>query len=130
MEMIFNLGLTENVIILDYIHHWELAAFYRNADVFVYPSKLETFGIPPLEAMACGCPVITSNYSCIPEIVGDGAEVVETSDHACFAEAIDKVILHKEYRSALIERGRQWCKKYSWEKNAEQMMNEIEHLRS
>ena len=84
LEIISSLGLSDRVIILDYIHHWELAAFYRKADAFVYPSKLETFGIPPIEAMACGCPVITSNYSCIPEIVGDGAEIVDTSNHVFF----------------------------------------------
>ena len=110
---------------LDYIHHWELASFYRQAAIFIYPSKYETFGIPPLEAMACGCPVITSNYSCIPEIVENGAEIVDTANHGLFAEKMHSLLIDKKFRDDLIKRGGIQCKKYSWANNSKETLNEI-----
>jgi len=125
VEMVENLGISDRVIMLDYIHHWELASFYRQAAIFIYPSKYETFGIPPLEAMACGCPVITSNYSCIPEIVENGAEIVDTANHGLFAEKMHSLLIDKKFRNDLIKRGGIQCKKYSWANNSKETLNEI-----
>jgi glycosyltransferase involved in cell wall biosynthesis len=126
-EIIQESKIADRVIILDYIHHWELASIYRLAEIFIYPSKLETFGIPLLEAMACGCPVIASNYSCIPEIAGDGAVIIDTTNHLKFAKMIEDVLSNKTIKDDLVKRGKEWCQRYTWEENIKTMMSEIEN---
>lgn len=95
-----------------------LAEFYRRATAFVYPSLYEGFGIPPLEAMACSCPVICSNTSSLPEVVGHAAELFDPARQDDIKEAIERVLQSSERRNRLIAEGRVQCTKFSWGKCA------------
>ena len=91
-----------------------LAAFYRLARAFVFPSLYEGFGLPPLEAMACGTPVVTSNISSLPEIAGGAAVLVDPYDSASIAEGITKAATDESLRAHLIERGLARARDFSW----------------
>jgi glycosyltransferase involved in cell wall biosynthesis len=119
------LELNDNVKFIDFIHHWDLPSVYNYADLFVYPSEYETFGIPPLESMACGTPVIASNKSCIPEICGPGAVIVDPYDSTTFSNEIFRLLSDKEHRLSLINKGLNHCKKYSWRENVAQTLQII-----
>ena len=79
-DLIEEFNLKGDVIFTDYVSDEYLVKFYNAADLFVYPSLYEGFGLPPLEAMACGCPVITSNTSSLPEVVGDAGIMIDPND--------------------------------------------------
>jgi glycosyltransferase involved in cell wall biosynthesis len=95
-----------------------LRAFYRAAELFAFPSLYEGFGLPPLEAMACGTPVVTSNVSSLPEVVGDAAVMVNPENVFEIARGMREVLLHAELRRELIEKGRRQLARFSWEENA------------
>ncbi len=98
----------------------KLANYYRNAELFVYPSLYEGFGIPPLEAMSYGCPVICSNTSSIPEIVGDAAILFDPYSLESISNSIETVLSNNELRSTLISKGFEQIRKFSWEKCAKE----------
>jgi glycosyltransferase involved in cell wall biosynthesis len=100
----------------------ELTALYRDALALFYISKLEGFGIPPLEAMACMCPVVASNVSSIPEVVGDAALQVDPDDIDSIADAIDNVCQQESLRDELRTRGAQRVRQFSWKKCAQETM--------
>jgi glycosyltransferase involved in cell wall biosynthesis len=91
-----------------------LAAFYRLARAFVFPSIYEGFGLPPLEAMACGTPVVTSNVSSLPEIAGNAAILVDPYEPASIAEGITRAVADDGLRAELIERGLARARDFSW----------------
>jgi glycosyltransferase involved in cell wall biosynthesis len=91
-----------------------LAAFYRLARAFVFPSLYEGFGLPPLEAMACGTPVVTSNVSSLPEIAGGAALLVDPYDEEAIASAIVRAVTDDTLRAELIEKGVQRARTFSW----------------
>jgi glycosyltransferase involved in cell wall biosynthesis len=91
-----------------------LAGFYRLARAFVFPSLYEGFGLPPLEAMACGTPVVTSNVSSLPEIAGNAALLVDPYDRLSIAEAILRVVSDETLRQELSERGLARARQFSW----------------
>lgn len=97
-----------------------LARYYEHARAFVYPSIYEGFGIPPLEAMALDCPVITANASSIPEVVGEAALLVDPHSGRALREAIEAVLARPELRSILIEKGRRRLTQFSWDRTASQ----------
>lgn len=103
---------------LDYLPNELVAFFYKNADVFVYPSYYEGFGLPVLEAMNLGAPVVTSNTSSLPEVVGNAAILIDPHDPTSLAAAILQVISDAQLRNQLINRGKEQAKLYSWEKTA------------
>jgi glycosyltransferase involved in cell wall biosynthesis len=113
-------NLSSNVHLLGYVHDDDLPILYNLADLFVYPSLYEGFGLPILEAQACGCPVITSNVSSMPEVAGDGAILVDPYSVEEMANAISEVISNEESRDSLTEKGLKNCNTYSWEKCAEE----------
>jgi len=113
------LSLTDQILIPGYVPDEDLVYFYNVADLFVYPSLYEGFGLPPLEAMACGTPVITSNKSSLPEVVGDAALLVDPLDVRALAGAIERVLANEELRAQLSERGLKRAKFFSWKKTAE-----------
>jgi glycosyltransferase involved in cell wall biosynthesis len=104
---------------LDYLSDDLVALFYSKADVFVYPSYYEGFGMPVLEAMTLGTPVVSSNTSSIPEVTGDAAILVDPNDPMQLAEAIFKVISDAQLRQELITLGKERAKLFSWEKTAQ-----------
>ena len=95
-----------------------LAALYQNAAVFVFPTLYEGFGLPVLEAMACACPVITSNTSSLPEVVGDAGILVNTKDVSALCAAIERVLTEPGLRERLQNAGVQRAKLFSWERAA------------
>ena len=97
-----------------------LAAAYRHAALFVYPSRYEGFGIPPLEAMSFDCPVACSNAASLPEVVGDAAEMFDPDDVAAIGAALQAVLGSKEQAALLRARGRDRLKLFSWDLCAQQ----------
>lgn len=100
-----------------------LAGLYRHAAAFIYPSLYEGFGIPPLEAMSFDCPVVCSNTSSIPEVVGDAARMFEPSSPEQIAQAIEAVVGDADLRHALVSRGRDRVKHFSWATCAQQTLS-------
>ncbi len=98
-----------------------LAVLYRLADVFVFPSLYEGFGLPPLEAMASGAPVVTSNVSSLPEVVGDAALLVDPYDPDSIAGGIRQVLTEPDLRASLRARGLSRAQQYSWQRSIEQV---------
>lgn len=96
----------------------DLAKAYRNAQAFVYPSRYEGFGIPPLEAMGCGCPVVCANTSSLPEVVGDAAILFDPWDRDSLREALESVCFDGQRRAALIEAGIARSSRFSWDRCA------------
>jgi glycosyltransferase involved in cell wall biosynthesis len=95
---------------------------YHGAEVFVYPSIYEGFGIPPLEAMSCGVPVITSNSSSLPEVVGDAGVMVEPEDVESLAREIERVHGDPALRDQMRERGLAQAATFTWRKSAEKAL--------
>ncbi|MCF4967336.1 glycosyl transferase family 1 [Nostoc sp. CMAA1605] len=108
---------------LDYLSDELVALFYSKADVFVYPSHYEGFGLPVLEAMTLGAPVVSSNTSSIPEVAGDAAILIDPEDPMQLAESILKVISDRQLRKDLIARGKARAKLFSWERTAKATLN-------
>lgn len=100
-----------------------LASLYASAAAFVYPSLYEGFGIPPLEAMSFGCPVVSSNTSSLPEVVGDAAEMFDPGDEADMCSAIERVISSSKKAQQLVKRGYDRVKYFSWEKCAQDTLS-------
>ncbi len=110
-------GLRQDVRFFGFVPHRTLAALYRMASVFAFPSLYEGFGLPPLEAMACGTPVVTSRISALPEVVGDGALLVDPYSEEAIADAIGRVLDDGVLRAELIERGLRRSAQFSWERS-------------
>jgi len=108
----------------------DIVSLYSEADVFVYPSLYEGFGLPVLEAMACGCPVITSNVSSLPEVAGDAAILVDPRDPKAIARAIIAVLKDDELKRELSKRGIEQAKKFSWEKTAQDFLEVFDKWKS
>ena len=103
----------EGVHFAGYVHDFDMPAIYSLAQVLVFPSLYEGFGLPPLEAMACGTPVVTSNSTAIPEIVGDAAVLIDPRNAAELAGAIEMVLSSHDMRMELIEKGKKQSAIYS-----------------
>lgn len=116
------LACREDVIFPGYITDGEKQALYQHAAAFVFPSLYEGFGIPPLEAMACGCPVVCSSAASLPEVVGNAASLVPPEDEQALFEAIARVLEDTAYAQSLVREGREQVKKFSWQLSAEKLM--------
>ena len=121
-------NVNSNVIFTGRVSDQELVELYSNAACFVFPSLYEGFGIPPLEAMASGTPVVASNAASIPEVCGDAALYFDPLDMEDIAEKILKIIQNDNMKKALIHKGFKQIKKYSWEKSANKMINVINKI--
>ena len=99
----------------------EKNALYKNAAAFVFPTLYEGFGIPPLEAMHFGCPVVTSNAASLPEVVGNAAHLVDPLSEISIAEGIFQLLSDKSYCAALTTNGYEQEKKYTWESSADKL---------
>ncbi len=118
--------LKDKVHFTGWVQHEDLPALYQQAKAFVFPSYYEGFGFPPLEAMAAGCPVISSNASCMPEIYGEAALFFNPSNTNEIGEALNHILNDEEVRINLIEKGFQQSKKYNWQESIDTKMNWIE----
>ncbi len=116
-----DLELEDRVQFLGYVDDRELRAYYQQATALVFPSLYEGFGIPPLEAMKSGCPVIASRAASIPEVVGDAALLVEPSSASGLSEAMLRVISSPELRQELREKGFTQAEKFSWSQSAKKL---------
>lgn len=115
-KTIHDLRLESRVKWLGYVpRHADLALFYSAADAFVFPSFYEGFGLPVLEALACGCPVITSNVSSLPEVAGDAAVYVDPNDDAGIAAKLLDVLTNEPLRQSLSARARTQAARFSWD---------------
>jgi len=107
---------------LGFVPFETLRCFYQSAAAFVFPSRYEGFGLPPLEAMACGAPVVTSNVSSLPEVVGDAAMLVNPENVFDIARGVRQLLLDETLRRELIRRGRLQAARFSWERTARQVL--------
>ncbi len=112
-----------NIVFTGYISDQEEISLYRNAKIFVYPSLYEGFGFPPLEAMACGCPVVSANTSSLPEVLGDAAVFVDARNIEELASAISSVL--KENRGKNKDSWREIVARYSWDQTAKTIMDVV-----
>lgn len=113
----------DNVIFLGFVSNTELGQLYNLATLFAYPSFYEGFGLPPLEAMACGCPVLASNVASLPEVCRDAAYYVDPNEVDSIADGICRVINDEELRKTLTRKGLSNVQRFNWTKSAK------EHLR-
>jgi len=122
------LGLEDSIIFTSYVKDEDLPRLYSGAELFVFPSLYEGFGLPALEAMACGAPVITSSSSSLPEIVGDAAILINPYSIEELAEAMYKVLTDESLRSKMRKDGLSRASLFSWEKTASQTLSIYEEL--
>jgi glycosyltransferase involved in cell wall biosynthesis len=124
--LVDKLGLQERVRFLGRVSPEDLLGLYNSAKLLVHPAFYEGFGLPPLEAMACGTPVVVSNTSSLPEVVGDAALLVEPTDVDGLAVAIWRVLSDDTLRKQMVHKGLQRAKRFSWKKAAQETL-EIYH---
>lgn len=122
-KLVKNMNLLNQVIFRDYITDADLMAYYKFATLFLYPSTYEGFGIPPLEAMACGCPVVASNITSIPEITLDSALLVFPLLKDNFINACFEIIQNDKIKQQLIKKGLKRVTTFSWLKMSKQTLN-------
>ncbi|MFC1658434.1 glycosyltransferase family 4 protein [Candidatus Omnitrophota bacterium] len=122
------LNLKNCVRFIGDIPYEDLPLLYNASEYFVFPSLYEGFGIPVLEAMSCGIPVITSNVSSLPEIAGDAALYVNPYDEVDIARKMEKAVEDKDLRKALVSRGTKRAKEFSWDKMARETLEVYEEV--
>lgn len=123
-----NLHLLNNIMLTGYVPNNELPNLYRLAELFLYPSLSESFGIPILEAMACGTPVITSNTTAMPEVAGKNALLIDPRQPEQIAEMIIKVLEDQSLREVAIAHGIERASHFSWKKTASEVVNLYESI--
>jgi alpha-1,3-rhamnosyl/mannosyltransferase len=122
-EKIKNKNLKNRVYLTGHIPDHDLRAVYTGAQALIYPSLYEGFGLPLVEAMACGCPVICSNVSSMPEVAGDAAVLIDPMQSSELAQAIENVVHDTGLRNFLVEKGRQRALGFTWESTADQTLD-------
>ena len=120
--------LNPDVIFTGRVSDQKLAELYSNAICFIFPSLYEGFGIPPLEAMACGCPIAVSNMASLPEVCGDAALYFDPLDMEDIAVKILKIVQNDDIKNKLISKGFNQVNKYSWEKSANKLVITMKKL--
>lgn len=127
-ERLKALGLEEVVTFTGYVPDEDLPALLNCAEVFAFPSVFEGFGLPPLEAMACGVPVVCSNASSLPEVVGEAGILLQPTAPQLWAEALLGVLRSADQRAELRERGRKHARQFTWEHTARQTLDVYQAL--
>ncbi|MBI4709098.1 MAG: glycosyltransferase family 4 protein [Candidatus Portnoybacteria bacterium] len=121
--------IKHKIIFADFVEDKNLMPFFQNASLYVFPSLCEGFGLPPLEAMACGVPVVSSGASCLPEILGEAAVYFDALDPQDIAQKIRQVLEDESLRQKLVLAGYEQIKKYSWEKMGKEISGIYEDLK-
>jgi len=115
-------GLLKSTVFINNLTDEEIVALMNLAEIFVFPSLTESFGLPPLEAMACGTPVVASKAGSLPEVLGDAALIVNPENEEEIARGIKQVLTDKRLREGLIKKGLERVKLFSWEKTAQETL--------
>jgi glycosyltransferase involved in cell wall biosynthesis len=123
-----NMLPNQNVIFKEALSNKELAHLYANATLFIFPSFYEGFGLPPLEAMSCGCPTIVSNTASMPEVCGEAAYYIDPHNIDSIANGMYRVITDQNLRKSLISKGNERVKCFSWEKSARGYMDVLKDV--
>ncbi len=121
-QLVQELHLEKKVRFLGRVSDLELVTLYSMADVFAFPSFFEGFGVPPIEAMACGAPVITSNTSSLPEVVGDAALLIDPHEPDELAHAITRLLDNPTLREELRQKGYERARQFTWAESARKML--------
>ena len=121
-------GMENSVVFTDFVSEGQLRWLYENCAAYVFPSLSEGFGLPGLEAMVHGAPVVSSNATCLPEIYGNAAHYFDPLDTQAMADAINEVLNNAALRQELINRGKDQAAKYSWKRMAEQTLAVYEQV--
>lgn len=127
-KKIKSMGISDRVVFTGFVPYEHLPYFYNCASLFVYPSFYEGFGLPPLEAMTCGTPTITSNVTSIPEIVQDGAITIDPYNNNLLSENIFNILSNMTLRESLIEKALRRAYNFSWKKTAIETIQIYESL--
>jgi glycosyltransferase involved in cell wall biosynthesis len=122
------LSLHDRVVIPGYIPENDLPHLYSEATAFILPSLYEGFGLPPLEAMACGCPVIVSNVTSLPEVCGDAAFYIDPKNVQSIADGISRVLTDEKLRKSLSKKGFARARLFSWERSAREHIKVFEEV--
>ena len=126
-DLASELGIASRVIFTRHIADRQVIRnLYAMADVFIYPSSFETFGLPLLEAMACGTPAIGSNRTSVPETIGDAGLIVDPENTDEFARSIYQVLTDQKLRETLVKRGLKRAAQFTWERTAQQTVQAYE----
>ncbi len=128
LEEVERLGLGRDVVFTGYVPQERMAHYYSRAECLALPSLYEGFGLTPLEAMSCGCPVVSSNAVAIPEVVGDAALTVDPLDEAALASALRNVLTDEARRKEMIARGLNRASLFSWERAARETLQVHERV--
>ncbi len=120
-------AVSEDIVWTGYVPDRDLPALYGGADAFCYPSKYEGFGLPPLEAMACGCPTLCARASSLPEVVGDAALLLPAENSHAWANALEKLLPAPLVQARWRERGLARAALFSWERTARATLDVYEH---
>ncbi|MFA7136844.1 MAG: glycosyltransferase family 1 protein [Bacteroidales bacterium] len=115
-------NIRDKIVLLGYVSNIELPQIINLSSLFLYPSLRESFGIPILEGMACGVPVITSNSSSMPEVAGDAALLIDPNNYLTIADAINKIVENPTLRESLVNKGLTRAAQFSWLKMAEKYL--------
>ncbi len=122
LRHLHELGITGDVHFVDYLPEQELARYYATAALLAYPSLYEGFGLPPLEAMSSGCPVVSSSSSSLPEVVGEAGILVPPEDTEAWVESMRRVLTEPGLREELVSRGIEQARRFSWDRCAEETL--------
>jgi glycosyltransferase involved in cell wall biosynthesis len=128
LELSKKFEMGKKIIFMGEVDESDLPIIYNCATLFVFPSYYEGFGLPPLEAMACGCPVVVSNAASLPEVCGDAAYYVDPRNVESISEGIYRVLTDENLRNTLILKGLERIKLFSWEKAAKEVLNVFDEI--
>ena len=118
LKYITDMGLQKDVIFIGYVPEEELPKWYNASDLLVYPCLYAGFGLPPLEAMACGTPVISSNTSSLPEVIGDAGIMVDPDDINSMTQNMHEILINQDLQSKLIKKGLERAQTFTWDNAA------------
>lgn len=127
-EFISRENLSSRVIIRESVAKEHLPHYYASADVFAFPSLYEGFGLPVLEAMACGCPVVTANNSSLPEVVGEAGMMIDPLDHDLWMEKIISVLSDEGLSQKMTDKGLKQARLFTWSKTAEETLKVYKNI--